>query len=55
MLTLLLVTDNNIWSDLENGRVLLSIFDLPYKFVTSNFVGGEMSTALSDLLRSLNV
>jgi len=55
MLTLLLVTDNNIWSDLENGRVLQAIFDLPFRFVTSDFIGVEMPTALSALLRSLDV
>jgi predicted nucleic acid-binding protein len=42
----LLVTDTNIWVDLENGEVLESIFSLPYQFVTSDFVGEEMPEKL---------
>ena len=37
----ILVTDTNIWIDLENGRILAEIFLLPYQFVTPDFALGE--------------
>ena len=32
-----LVTDTNIWIDLENGKILADVFRLPYKFFTTDF------------------
>ncbi len=36
-----LVTDTNIWIDLENGKILVEIFRLPYQFITSDFATVE--------------
>jgi len=32
-----LVTDTNIWIDLENGGILAEVFQLPYQFLISDF------------------
>lgn len=32
-----LVTDTNIWIDLENGGILAEVFHLPYQFLTTDF------------------
>jgi hypothetical protein len=32
-----LVTDTNIWIDLENGGLLAEVFHLPYQFLTTDF------------------
>ncbi len=32
-----LVTDTNIWIDLENGKILAEVFRLPYQFFTTDF------------------
>ncbi len=32
-----LVTDTNIWIDLENGRILVDVFRLPYQFFITDF------------------
>lgn len=36
-----LVTDTNIWIDLENGKILAEVFRLPYQFLTTDFAVGE--------------
>ena len=36
-----LVTDTNIWIDLENGKILAEVFRLPYQFFTTDFAVGE--------------
>jgi len=36
-----LVTDTNIWIDLENGKVLADVFRLPYQFFTTDFAVEE--------------
>ena len=36
-----LVTDTNIWIDLENGRILAEVFRLPYQFFTADFAMPE--------------
>ena len=36
-----LVTDTNIWIDLENGKILADVFRLPYLFFTTDFAVGE--------------
>jgi predicted nucleic acid-binding protein len=53
--SLLLVTDTNIWIDLENGEVLELIFELPYKFITTDFAVDEMLPTFWAFLESLGV
>ena len=36
-----LVTDTNIWIDLENGKILAAVFHLPYQFFTTDFAVEE--------------
>jgi hypothetical protein len=36
-----LVTDTNIWIDLENGKILADVFRLPYQFFTTDFAVDE--------------
>jgi len=38
----ILITDTNIWIDLENGRILTEIFRLPYQFLTVDFAISEL-------------
>ncbi len=48
-----LVTDTNIWIDLENGKILVDVFRLPYQFFTTDFAVEEFIhprwAALQDL------
>jgi hypothetical protein len=37
-----LVTDTNIWIDLENGGILAEVFRLPYRFFTPDFAIPEL-------------
>ncbi|WP_322793286.1 hypothetical protein [Bellilinea sp.] len=37
-----LVTDTNIWIDLENGSVLVKVFRLPYQFLIPDFAIPEL-------------
>ena len=37
-----LVTDTNIWIDLENGKILAEVFRLPYQFFTTDFAVEEL-------------
>ena len=37
-----LVTDPNIWIDLENGGILAEVFHLPHQFLTSDFAIPEL-------------
>jgi len=55
MLSLLLVTDTNIWIDLQNGEVLALIFKLPYQFITTDFAADEMFTTFWESLEALGV
>ena len=36
-----LVTDTNIWIDLENGKILADVFRLPFQFFTTDFAVEE--------------
>jgi hypothetical protein len=36
-----LITDTNIWIDLENGKILADVFRLPYQFFTTDFAVEE--------------
>lgn len=53
--SLLLVTDTNIWIDLQNGEVLALIFDLPYQFITTDFAADELFTTIWATLEALGV
>jgi hypothetical protein len=48
-----LITDTNIWIDLENGKILANVFRLPYQFFTTDFAVEEFVsprwTTLQDL------
>lgn len=37
-----LVTDTNIWIDLENGGILIEVFQLPYQFLIPDFAIPEL-------------
>ena len=37
-----LVTDSNIWIDLENGGILVEVFQLPYQFFIPDFAIPEL-------------
>ena len=37
-----LVTDTNIWIDLENGGILIEVFRLPYQFLIPDFAIPEL-------------
>lgn len=37
-----LVTDTNIWIDLENGGILIEVFQLPYQFLVPDFAIPEL-------------
>ena len=51
----ILVTDTNIWIDLENGRILTEIFKLPYQFVTPDFALGEFISPGWQTLQNLGL
>jgi len=53
--SLLLVTDTNIWIDLKNGKVLALIFELPCKFITTDFAADELFPTFWASLESLGV
>ncbi len=42
MLQSVLVTDTNIWIDLENGGILAEVFRLPYQFLIPDFAIREL-------------
>lgn len=37
-----LVSDTNIWIDLENGGILVEVFQLPYRFLIPSFAMTEL-------------
>jgi hypothetical protein len=37
-----LITDTNIWIDLENGGILAEVFGLPYQFLKPDFAIREL-------------
>lgn len=50
-----LVTDTNIWIDLQNGDVLADFFRLPYQFITPDFAVGELITPDWNRLQALGL
>jgi len=51
----ILVTDTNIWIDLENGKILAEIFQLPYQFVTPDFALEEFISTGWQTLQNLGL
>ncbi len=50
-----LVTDTNIWIDLENGGILAKVFDLPYQFLTPDFAKRELIRPKWQTLQALGL
>lgn len=51
----LLVTDTNIWIDLENGGLLVEVFQLLYQFVIPDFALSELSRPRWETLEEMGV
>ena len=51
----ILVTDTNIWIDLNNGEILADVFRLPYRFITSDFAIDEFVSPSWDTLEKLGL
>jgi len=51
----ILVTDTNIWIDLQNGGILEDFFRLPYQFITPDFAIGELLSPDWNLLQTLGL
>lgn len=47
-----LVTDTNIWIDLQNGSLIEHVFDLPYRFVAPDLARLELRSVSWDHLAS---
>jgi hypothetical protein len=52
---LVLVTDTNIWVDLENGKLLTDVFHLPYKFLIPDFAVLELIQPNWEVLHTLGL
>jgi predicted nucleic acid-binding protein len=50
-----LVTDTNIWIDLENGNILAEVFHLPYQFITTDFAIPEFVKPRWQILQTLGL
>lgn len=50
-----LVTDTNIWIDLENGCILAEVFGLPYQFLISDFAIRELVRPKWQMLQALGL
>jgi predicted nucleic acid-binding protein len=50
-----LVTDTNIWIDLENGKILADVFSLPYQFFTTDFAVEEFIKPRWETLQDLGL
>jgi predicted nucleic acid-binding protein len=50
-----LVTDTNIWIDLENGKILADVFSLPYQFFTTDFAVEEYIKPRWETLQDLGL
>ena len=50
-----LVTDPNIWIDLENGGILAEVFGLPYQFLTPDFAIRELVRPKWPMLQALGL
>lgn len=50
-----LVTDTNIWIDLENGGILAEVFGLPYQFLIPDFAIHELIQPKWQVLQALGL
>ncbi len=50
-----LVTDTNIWIDLENGGILVEVFQLPYQFLIPDFAIPELVRPRWEFLKGLGL
>ena len=50
-----LVTDTNIWIDLENGGILVEVFRLPYRFLIPDFAIPELVRPRWETLKALGL
>ncbi len=50
-----LVTDTNIWIDLENGGILAEVFQLPYQFLVPDFAIAELIHPRWEILQVLGL
>ena len=51
----LLVTDTNIWIDLDNGGILIKVFRLPYRFISPDIATRELIRPGWQSLRKLGL
>lgn len=51
----ILVSDTNIWIDLERGGLLAQVFSLPHEFVTTDFVWYELHHPNGESLQALGL
>ncbi len=54
-LPFILVTDTNIWIDLDNGEILVEVFHLPYSFVVPDFATTELAKPPWDVLEAMGL
>ena len=50
-----LVTDTNIWIDLDNGGILIDVFRLPYQFLTPDIATRELIRPRWETLQALGL
>ncbi len=50
-----LVTDTNIWIDLENGGILIEVFRLPFRFLIPDFAIPELIRPRWETLEALGL
>jgi hypothetical protein len=50
-----MVTDTNIWIDLENGGILVEVFRLPYRFLIPDFAIPELVRPRWETLKDLGL
>lgn len=51
----ILVSDTNIWIDLDRGGLLEAVFSLPHEFVTTDFVWDELHQPSGQSLEGLGL
>ncbi|MBN2569842.1 MAG: DUF3368 domain-containing protein [Deltaproteobacteria bacterium] len=49
------VTDSNIWIDAHHGRITTTVFKLPYRFITTDFIYEELKQPAGADLISLGL
>lgn len=51
----ILVTDTNIWIDLHRANLLVPVFQLPFQFVTTDFVIAELHQPQGKVLEAMGL